>query len=89
MTLRPRAICALVVALSACSGSEQGCSGTLVTVPQSSAQGDAISQLMAQAAAMGMTLEEAQTLIYLEGLTPQATLRPGERICLDGKPDAR
>ena len=42
---------------------------------------------MAHASAMGMNQQDAETLIYLERIAPQATLQPGERICLDGKPD--
>jgi hypothetical protein len=41
---------------------------------------------MAHAAAMGMTQEEAETLIYLEGLSPSATLNAGESLCLDDRP---
>ena len=66
------------------SGSES-CSGTLIEVPEG--QGFTAPQLMAHAAAMGMTQEEAETLIYLEGLSPSATLAAGESLCLDGRPD--
>ncbi len=44
-------------------------------------------QLMAHASAMGLNQQDAETLIYLEGISPQATLEPGRIICLDGKPD--
>ena len=63
-----------------------GCAGTLITVPENGS-GFTVPQLMAHASAMGMNQQEAETLIYLEGIAPQATLQPGERICLDGKPD--
>jgi hypothetical protein len=73
--------------LVGCSVHDEACGGTIVTVPESGGEGYTIPQLMAQAAAIGMTTEEAQTLIYLEGLSPQATLEPGDTICLDGQPD--
>ena len=85
-----RALCvtALLAIIAACSASDEAtCGGTLITVPETGGEGFTISQLMAQAAAMGMTEQEAQTLIYLEGLSPQATLQPGDTICLDGQPD--
>ena len=66
------------------SGSDK-CSGALIEVPEG--QGFTVPQLMANAAAMGMTQEEAETLIYLEGLSPSATLNAGESLCLDGRPD--
>ena len=85
--MRGSVIVALALALVACGASDrQACTGTLVTMP-ANGSGDAISQLMAQAAAMGMSTQDAQTLIYLEGLSPQVTLKPGETICLDGRPD--
>jgi hypothetical protein len=75
-----------IVALSGCApADEPQCSGTLITAPATGAMGT--SQLMAHAAAMGMTQSEAQTLLYLEGISPQATLQPGESLCLDGTPD--
>ena len=80
-----------MVALSLLGGCTQvgdaGCTGTLITVPEKGA-GFTVPQLMAHAASMGMTQREAETLIYLEGIGPQATLQPGETICLDGKPDS-
>ena len=86
---RPSALC-IVVALAASAAcaptGDAGCAGTPITVPEDGA-GFTVPQLMAHAAAMGMTQQEAETLIYLEGISPQATLAPGETICLDGKPD--
>ena len=58
----------------------------MITVPQNGS-GFTVPQLMAHASAMGMSQQEAETLIYLEGISPQATLQPGETVCLDGKPD--
>ena len=72
--------------LAACDQAPQ-CSGTLITVPEDAGVGFSIPNLMAHASALGMTQQEAETLIYLEGLAPQATLQPGETICLDGRPD--
>lgn len=74
----------LIVVGCSNSGSEI-CSGTLIKVPEG--QGFTVPQLMAHAAAMGMTQEEAETLIYLEGLSPNATLSAGQSLCLDGRPD--
>ena len=81
----------LIAVLTACTphadeGGGAVCGGTLITVPQNGS-GFTVPQLMAHASAMGMSQQEAETLIYLEGITPQATLQPGETVCLDGKPD--
>lgn len=80
----------IAVGLSGCDQEvSQTCSGTLIEVPEGGdGSGFTVPQLMAHASAMGMTQQEAETLIYLEGLSPQATLKAGERICLDGRPDA-
>ena len=92
---RPAAslVAGLLVSLAACTpqAGESGpdpsaCAGTLITVPQNGS-GFTVPQLMAHASAMGMRQQEAETLIYLEGISPQATLQPGETVCLDGKPD--
>ncbi|MBH1945483.1 hypothetical protein I5L01_14745 [Erythrobacter sp. YJ-T3-07] len=86
-SLRVLAIGFTLALLGGCTqGGNAGCGGTLITVPQDGA-GFTVPQLMAHATAMGMNQQEAQTLIYLEGISPQATLQPGETICLDGKPD--
>ena len=81
----------LIAVLTACTpGADEGggavCGGTLITVPHNGS-GFTVPQLMAHASAMGMSQQEAETLIYLEGISPQATLQPGETVCLDGKPD--
>ena len=76
--------------LTACSQTGGGatCAGTLLTVPAgSNGQGATVPQLLAHASAMGLSQKDAETLIYLEGISPQATLRSGQTICLDGKPD--
>ncbi len=82
----------VAVAFAGLAGCGQGegasaCAGPVLTAPEGRA-GATVAQLMAHSAAMGMTPQEAETLIYLEGLNPQATLKPGETVCLDGKPDA-
>lgn len=41
---------------------------------------------MAHATAMGMTQQEAETLIYLEGISVSTKIGPGETICIDGRP---
>lgn len=46
------------------------------------------ADLVAHAAAMGMTEQETQTLLYLEGVSSTVVLREGQSICIDGKPDA-
>ena len=86
-SLRVLSIGALLGLLAACTqGGGAACGGTSITVPQDGG-GFTVPQLMAHATAMGMNQQEAETLIYLEGISPQATLQPGETICLDGKPD--
>lgn len=44
--------------------------------------------LVAHAAAMGMTQQETETLLYLEGISTTVVLREGQSICIDGRPDA-
>lgn len=41
---------------------------------------------MAHWAAMGMTQEDAEALIYLERISPATKIEPGETICIDEKP---
>ena len=77
---------ALVLAGCGQGGEDEACKGPVLTASEGTA-GASIAQLMAHSTAMGMTQQEAETLIYLEGLNPQATLKPGESICLDGTPD--
>ena len=85
------AVAVLIAVLAACTphadeGGGAICGGTLITVPQNGS-GFTVPQLMSHASAMGMSQQDAETLIYLEGISPQATLQPGETVCLDGKPD--
>lgn len=73
-------------ALMNCKGDpESSCSGTVLRVPDG--KGFTVPQLMAHASSMGMSQQEAETLIYLENISPQATVEGGSVICLDGKPD--
>lgn len=76
-----------VVGLTACAveGEEETCGGILLTAPADGSGSFTVSELMAHSAAMGMTQQEAETLIYLEGLSPGTRLEPGESRCLDGK----
>ncbi|MEW9856487.1 hypothetical protein [Novosphingobium sp. M1R2S20] len=79
----------LLVAACTGGGDEAACSGILLTAPANGMAGSgsmSIAQLMAHSAAMGMTQREAETLLYLEGISPSRTLEPGETICIDGKP---
>jgi hypothetical protein len=78
--------------LTACSSSgendEAACAGILLSAPESGEAGSGsftASELMAHSAAMGMTQEEAETLLYLEGISPSDRLAPGESVCIDGK----
>lgn len=80
--------------LSACSadqsGEESACTGILLSASEDREAGSGsftISELMAHSAAMGMTQEEAQTLLYLEGISPSHRLAPGETLCVDGEPE--
>ncbi|MDG6078996.1 hypothetical protein E3U23_07300 [Erythrobacter litoralis] len=77
---------AIAILLAGCSVNEAtaDCNGTVLTVP---AEGASLPQVMAHATAMGMDRQEAETLLYLEGITPQASLEPGRTICLEGQPD--
>lgn len=65
------------------------CSGVLLTAPSSTNDGGSftVAELMAHSSAMGMTQREAETLIYLEGLSASSTLKNGQTLCVDGKPD--
>lgn len=80
--------CALTAACTAQSGGEeQACGGVLLSAPEDGASSFTVAQLMAQSAGMGMTRQEAETLLYLEGISPGSRLEPGESRCLDGRPD--
>ena len=85
---------ATALGVAGCTGPGGGggkqCHGTLLTVPRGAdGKGFTIPQLMTHASVMGLSQKDAETLIYLEGISPEATLKPGETICLDGKPDRR
>ena len=79
-------LAAALALLCGCSHDGDACSGFTVTgtAEQSTFT---IPQLMAHAAAMGLTQEEAEALIYLEGISPATSIAPGETVCIDGTPD--
>lgn len=86
--MRPIAIalaCSLSTFLIACAGQESSCSGFTITGSETKST-FTVQELMAHSAAMGMTQQEAETLIYLEGISPSTRIEPGETICIDGKP---
>ena len=45
------------------------------------------ADLVAHAAAMGMSQRETETLLYLEGVPASVVLQEGQSICIDGRPD--
>lgn len=70
---------------SGCTAGADACSGFVVT----SVDGDnsfTVPELMAHATSMGMTQQEAETLIYLEGIESSATVGASGSLCIDGKP---
>lgn len=77
--------CFLSTFLTACAGQDSSCSGFTVTGSETKSI-FTVQELMAHSAAMGMTQQEAETLIYLEGISPATKIEPGETICIDGKP---
>lgn len=82
-------ICAFLAACSpAGDGEESACTGIALSAPEGEAGTGSftISELMAHSAAMGMTQQEAETLLYLEGISPAERLVPGETLCIDGNP---
>ncbi len=79
------AIAGPVLALAACAQSEPECSGFILT-PAGDKSTFTVPELMAHAQAMGMTQQEAETLIYLEGISSSANVEPGRPLCIDGKP---
>jgi len=72
-------------ALSGCAEGDPDCSGFTVT-PAPGQSSFTVPELMAHATAMGMTQQEAETLIYLEGISPSTPVEPGQPLCIDGKP---
>ena len=86
--MRPIAItlaCYLFTTLTACAAQDSSCSGFAVTGTETK-NAFTVRELMAYSAAMGMTQLEAETLIYLEGISPSTRIEPGETLCIDGKP---
>jgi len=86
--MRPIAItlaCSLSTILTGCTGQDSSCSGFTITGSETK-NTFTVQELMAHSAAMGMTQQEAETLIYLEGISPSTRIEPGETICIDGKP---
>ncbi len=79
-------LAATALALAGCGRGSDTCSGFAIT-GTSTQSSFTIPELMAHASAMGMTQAEAETLIYLEGITPNTRLEPGETLCIDGRPD--
>lgn len=79
-------VLATFVLFSGCDAGGEACSGFTIT-GTSTQTSFSVSELMAHATAMGMTQQEAETLIYLEGITPNTRIEPGETICIDGKSD--
>lgn len=84
-------ICGFIAGCSGGNGSEdkRNCQGYVLTAPDKQV-GDfdfTINELMAHSAAMGMTQQEAETLLYLEGIPVTHRLSPGETLCIDGRPD--
>lgn len=76
---------ATLVFFSGCNAAGDACSGFTIT-GSSTQTSFSVPELMAHATAMGMTQQEAETLIYLEGITPDTRIEPGETVCIDGKP---
>lgn len=72
---------ATCLVLTGCSsdgaGDQAACSGILLSAPDNAEAGSAsftITELMAHSAAMGMTQQEVETLLYLEGISPNDSL---------------
>lgn len=82
-------ISGLAAACSSQTGDEESaCAGILLAAPEggdSDSGSFTVAELMAHSAAMGMTQREAGTLLYLEGISPNERLEPGETLCVDGK----
>jgi hypothetical protein len=79
-------LAASALTLAGCGGGSDACSGFAIT-GTSTQSSFTVPELMAHASAMGMTQAEAETLIYLEGISPNTRLAPGETLCIDGRPD--
>lgn len=62
------------------------CIGIFLTGPEigdEDSQSFTINELMAHSAAMGMTQDDAETLLYLKGISPSHKLAPGETLCIE------
>ncbi|WP_417594512.1 hypothetical protein [Parasphingorhabdus sp.] len=79
-------------ALASCAQSvsepvdEANCRGLFLKGPEvgdEDSQSFTINELMAHSAALGMTQEEAETLLYLKGISPHHKLAPGETLCIE------
>ena len=79
-------VLATLVLFSGCDAGGDACSGFIIT-GSSTQTSFSVPELMSHATAMGMTQQEAETLIYLEGITPYTRIEPGKTICIDGKAD--
>lgn len=75
---------AALLLVAACTAGDKSCSGFEISSPRETSF--TVPQLMAHATAMGMTQQEAETLIYLEGITSTTTVEGGGSLCIDGKP---
>ena len=65
---------------------QESCAGFILQATEGDRSFSA-ADLVAYAAAMGMTQQETETLLYLEGVSSTVVLRDGQSICIDGKPD--
>ena len=78
--------------LAGCAKSDSGpvdeadCHGLFLKGPEvgdEDSQSFTINELMAHSAALGMTQQEAETLLYLKGISPDHKLAPGETLCIE------
>lgn len=76
---------AALLLATGCTATEQECSGFEVE-PMDGDGSFTVPELMAHATSMGMSQQEAETLIYLEGITPTAPLDADGPLCIDGRP---
>lgn len=80
----PAAALVSILILAGCAESGQECSG--FTISSSTGNSFTVPDLMSHATAMGMSQQEAETLIYLEGIDTSTTVERGKSLCTDGKP---
>lgn len=74
----------VLLLLGACTGADRECGGFEIST--NTDRSFTVPELMAHATAMGMTQQEAETLIYLEGISSTTSLEAGSALCIDGKP---